>query len=411
VKRIGALLVCSALAGLAVPALAESAFNQAVTANKGSFPTPPPVSGPVCVANCGTRTVTHTPTRSPSYGYKPSMAIGAAVFGSLLEDLLFSPSDSAPDPAVLRQQEEARRQAAEEAARRAEEERIRHEHLLSLLTTLPLSRAFSATPGTQGTTDLGLTALRSLDSPGDVGVAVTERLDGNAEQLRSLASQGWDTADTRFAVRWQPLPLTKSVSLPLARPLCQNKHCAWPTDAGAKVPRLAKPKGTTHVLDQNALVQILNQPGKNYLSPDAALIAGLMARTPDQSGIFGRYVISERLQRFSGKAAKELIWVVVARLLEEKGGTLGKGITLMRDVYDLASTDMQDAIKVAGWLGSTSTDAPPEITSPEEAAIPFLNRALGASEVFGEKAAYYASAGVDATQLANKMLSLWRDAQ
>lgn len=411
-KRIGALLVCSTLAGLAAPAFA-GALDQAITANRGALPAPPPVPKPVCVANCGgaARTLSRSATKSPSYGYKPSVAIGAAIFGSLLEDILFSPTDSAPDPEVLRRQEEARRLAEEEAARRAEEERVRHEHLLGSLKTLPLSRSFSATPGTQGTTELGLTALRSLDPPTGTGVAVDNRLNGEAEKLRSEASLGWDTADTRFAVRWQPLPLTKSASLPLARPLCQNKHCAWPTDTGAKVPHLAKPKGTTHVLDRDAVVQLLRQPGKSDLSPEAALIAGLMARTPDQPGISGRYVISESLKKFSGKAGKELIWVIVARILEEKGGTLGKGITLMRDVYDLASTDMQDAIKVAEWLGSTSTDAPPEITSPEEAAIPFLNRALGASDVFGKNAADYASAGVDATQLANKMLSLWRNSQ
>lgn len=412
-KRIGALFICSTLAGLAAPAFGESALDQAITANRGALPAPPPVPKPVCVANCGgaARTLSRSATKSPSYGYKPSVAIGAAIFGSLLEDILFSPTDSAPDPEVLRRQEEARRLAEEEAARRAEEERVRHEHLLGSLKTLPLSRSFSATPGTQGTTELGLTALRSLDPPTSSGVAVDNRLNGEAEKLRSEASLGWDTADTRFAVRWQPLPLTKSASLPLARPLCQNKQCAWPTDTGAKVPYLAKPKGTTHVLDRDAVVQLLRQPGKSDLSPEAALIAGLMARTPDQPGISGRYVISESLKKFSGKAAKELIWVIVARVLEEKGGTLGKGITLMRDVYDLASTDMQDAIKVAEWLGSTSTDAPPEITSPEEAAIPFLNRALGASEVFGKNAADYASAGVDATQLANKMLSLWRNSQ
>ena len=405
-RRISTLVVCTTLACLALPALAQSALGQAAAAGRSY--TPPPVSKPVCVAYCGgsTRTAPRTTTKLPSYGYKPSMAIGAAVFGSLLEELLSA--DSAPDPEVLRRQEEERRQAEVEAQRRAEEERVRHEHLLASLKSLPLARSFTATPGTQGTTELGLTALRSLDAPTTAGSTAADALDGTAEKLRSDASLGWDTAETRFAVRWQPLPLAKLATLPLIRPLCQDQRCTWPVDAGSKIARLAQPRSATHSLDRDAVVQLLRKPGNAGLSPEAALIAGLMARIPETPGASGRYVISERLKQFSSNAAKELIWVIVARGLEESG-TLGKGITLMRDVYDLASTDMQDAIAVAGWLGSASTDAPPEITSPEEAAIPFLNRALGTSEVFGKNAAEYASAGIDASQLANKLLSLWRN--
>ena len=405
-RRLGALVLATTLACLAEPALAQSALGQAAEAGRAG--TPPPVGKPVCVAYCGgtTQSAPHTTTKLPSYGYKPSMAIGAAVFGSLLDELLST--DSAPDPEVLRRQEEERRQAEAEAQRRAEEERIRHDHLLASLKSLPLARSFSATPGTQGTTELGLTALRSLDAPAAAGSTTTDPLDGAAEKLRSDASLGWDTADTRFAVRWQPLPLAKSATLPLARQLCRGQQCAWPVDAGDKIARLAPPKGATHSLDREAIVQLLRKPGNAGLTPEAALIAGLMARVPETPGASGRYVISEQLKQFSGNAAKELIWVIVARGLEETG-TLGKGITLMRDVYDLASTDMQDAISAAGWLGSASTDAPPEITSPEEASIPFLNRALGTSEVFGKGAAEYASAGIDASQLANKLLSLWRN--
>jgi hypothetical protein len=339
------------------------------------------------------------------------MAIGAAVFGSLLEGLLSSPADRAPDPEVLRRQKEAREQAEEEARRRAEEERIRHEHLLSSLKSMPLSRSFSATPGTQGATELGLTALRSLDSPTNADTAVTDQLNGNAERLRSEASQAWDTADTRFAVRWQPLPLAKLALAPPARPLCQNKHCTWPIDVGSRVPHLLRRQGSTHILDRDEIVQLLRKPGRDGLSPDETLVAGLMARIPEHPGVFGRYVISEKLMRFSDNAAKALIWVIVAKVLEKEGGALGEGIILMSDVYDLASTDLQDAIKVAGWLGSSSTDNAPEITSPEEASIPFLNQALGHSDVFGKKAAEYASDSVDASQLANKMLSLWHTRQ
>ncbi len=414
-KRLRPLLGCALLVCPAMSAWAGALDQAGQWAGPNYRPPTVPTPRAVCVANCGTTSQTvprTTTTKAPSYGYKPSMAVGAAVFGSLLESVLFAPAESAPDPEVLRRQEEERRQAEEEARRRTEEERIRHERLLASLKSFPLSRSFSATPGTQGTTELGLTALRSLDSPTETGNAVKSPLDGDAEKLRSEASLGWDTAaDTRFAVRWQPFPLEKTATMPITRPLCQNQRCAWPADPGSKVPPIAKQKTTSHVLDGNAVVQFLRKPGAGGLTPDAALIAGLMTRDPDPPGLVGRYVINERLKKFSRAAAKELVWVFVARLLEEKGGTLGKGITLMRDVHELATTDMKDAIAAAGWLGSANLEDPPEITSPEEAAVPFLNRALGTSTVFGTGAANYVSAGIDATQLANKMLSLWKEAQ
>ncbi len=369
-----------------------------------------------CVENCGTTSKTPSPRsttikRTPSYGYKPSVTVGAAVFGSLLGSVLFSPP-SGPSPEELRRQEEARRQAEEEARQRAEEERIRHEHLLASLKSLPLTRSFTATQGTQGTTELGLTALSALDSPGALANSIRGPLDGAAEKLRSEASLGWDTAaDTRFAVRWQPLPLSKTATIPFSRSLCQQKRCSWPTDPGNKLTGISKHKDSKHVLGRDEVVQLLRKPSAAGLTPDAALIAGLMSRDPDPPGVLGRYLMDERLKKFAREAGKELLWVFIAQLLDEKGGTLGKGIALMRDVNELATTDMKDAISVAGWLGSSNLDDPPEITSPEEASIPFLNRALGASDIFGKKAASYASAGVDATQLANKLLSLWKDAQ
>ncbi len=368
-----------------------------------------------CVENCGTpstKTLPRTTTkRVPSYGYKPAMSVGVAVFGSLLESVLFSPP-SGPSPAELQRQEEARRQAEEEARLRAEEERIRHEQLLSSLKSLPLSRSFSASPSVQGTTELGLTALSSLDAPGDLGQAIRGPLDGDAEKLRSEAAKGWDTAaDTRFAVRWQPLPLSKTASMPSARALCQQKQCSWPSEPGHKLPSISKQKDSKRVLGRDEVVQLLRKPSAAGLAPDAALITGLMTRDPDPPGLLARYLMDERLKKFAREAGKELLWVFVARLLDEKGGTLGKGITLMRDVNELATTDMKDAIKVAGWLGSSNLENPPEITSPEEASIPFLNRALGTSTVFSEGAANYVSAGIDATQLANKLLSLWKEAQ
>lgn len=375
-----------------------------------------------CVGNCsgGTgssgRAGSSGSVRTPKaprqkYGYNPSAAVGVAVFGSLLEGILFSDtSPQAPDPETLRRQEEARQQAEAEARRRAEEEQARHQRLLSSLRSLQLPRPYSATPGEQGTTGSGLTALEALDAPVTATAPIAGPLDGELEKLRADASRGWDTADTRFAVRWQPLPLAGPASLPVVQRLCQDGRCAWPEDPGMQVPKIDSAPAARHALDQGAVVKLLRQPGAGSGDPRSALIAGLLARPNNNPGVIGQYVLDERLQKFAKGSGKELLWVFAAQLLESTG-TVGKGITLMHDVYELASNDMNDAIKVAGWLGSTTSEPPPSITSPEEAALPYLTKSLGASSALGEKAAEYAAAGIDAGQLASRLLSLWRGGQ
>ena len=52
----------------------------------------------------------------------------------------------------------------------------------------------------------------------------------------------------------------------------------------------------------------------------------------------------------------------------------------LKDVYDLAVDDMENAHKVAAWLGSSQLDNPPEITSLSEASKPFLLKAMGTAE-------------------------------
>ncbi len=54
----------------------------------------------------------------------------------------------------------------------------------------------------------------------------------------------------------------------------------------------------------------------------------------------------------------------------------------MKDVHDLATNDMEDANKVALWLGSTQIDQPPEITSLANDAKPFLIRGISAQESY-----------------------------
>lgn len=416
--RLSAAALILAPLGLGSGSAGAGALDQAVGAAGPDYrPSNIPVPKFECVGNCssggsGSSASARIP-KAPrqKYGYNPAAAVGAAVFGSLLEEILFSDNSApAPDPETLRLQEEARQQAEAEARRRAEEEQARHQRLLSSLRSLQLPRPYSATPGEQGTTGSGLTALEALDAPLAVTAPVAGPLDGELEKLRADASRGWDTADTRFAVRWQPLPLAGPASLPVVQSLCQGGRCAWPADPGVQVPTIGSSPAARHALDQGAVVKLLRQPGAAGSDPRSALIAGLLSRPGGNPAVIGQYVLDERLQKFAKASGKELLWVFAAQLLESSG-TLGKGITLTKDVYELASNDMTDAIKVAGWLGSTSSEPPPSITSPEEAAMPFLIKSLGASSALGEQATEYVTAGLDAGQLASRLLSLWRGGQ
>lgn len=417
--RLSAAALILAPLGILSGSAGAGALDDAVDAAGPNYrPSNIPVPKFECVGNCssggaGSSASAKIP-KAPrqKYGYNPAAAVGAAVFGSLLEEILFSDNSApAPDPETLRLQEEARQQAEAEARRRAEEEQARHQRLLSSLRSLQLPRPYSATPSDQGSTGSGLTALEALDAPLTATAPVAGPLDGELEKLRADASRGWDTADTRFAVRWQPLPLAGPASRPVVQPLCQGGRCAWPDDPGVQVPTIASSPAARHPLDQGAVVKLLRQPGgAGGTDPRSALIAGLLSRPGGNPAVIGQYVLDERLQKFAKASGKELLWVFAAQLLESSG-TLGKGITLTKDVYELASNDMTDAIKVAGWLGSTSSEAPPSITSPEEAATPFLIKSLGASSALGEKATEYVTTGLDAGQLASRLLSLWRGGQ
>ena len=125
-KRLRPLLGCALLVCPAMSAWAGALDQAGQWAGPNYRPPTVPTPRAVCVANCGTTSQTvprTTTTKAPSYGYKPSMAVGAAVFGSLLESVLFAPAESAPDPEVLRRQEEERRLAFV-AVTRAKEELI-----------------------------------------------------------------------------------------------------------------------------------------------------------------------------------------------------------------------------------------------------------------------------------------------
>jgi hypothetical protein len=392
------------------PVFADSAYDQLLQQAGGAAPSVPEVSAPRCVGNCGSvprASAPRTPT-THTYGYNPAVDIGATIFGSILESVLFAPEpQSGPDPATLRRQEEARKQAEAEAKRRAAEEEARHRRLMASLKSMPLPEHYTAVPGAQGTTEIKLKSLSALE-----GVQGPQPGAGSnePEQLRADASLGWDTAaavDTRFAIRFQPMPVSGAPLQPVYHAFCHNKSCNWPTETGATLPAVTAQKGVTQVPRRDEIVNLLRQSSMKSGYIGAAVISGIMADAPPAQG---RYILDERLNRFSVSAGKELakewFWLLTARLLENER-TLQQGIDLTHKVYELGSQDMSDAVKAANWLGSSQTDGLPEITTVPDASLPFLQSALDATTVFGESATQLVYAGIETHGLASNLKSLW----
>lgn len=396
---------------------AGSAINDLVRAAGGGAGSVPNVPSPTCVANCGPypsgKVSVPRSSVSRSYGYNPSLDIGSAVLGSLLSSVLFAPEQpSGPSPEELRRQEEARRKAEAEARKRAAEEQARHKRLVASLKSVPLPRTYSAEPGAQGTTDIQLKSLSTLQAMAEPSAHIK---DGDLEKLRSDASLGFDTAsaaDMRFAIRFQPMPVSQTAFQPVYRPFCQNRQCTWPADPGSALPRVrvSASAGGATTLGQDDIVRMLSAPGAKGKDAGTVLINGIMTGGADAQAVQGRYVIDERLKRFSTNAGKELaktwFWLYVAQVFDE-AKTVQRGIDLIHKVYELADQDMNDAIKAAKWLGSDQIDGAPELTSVEDASLPFVQSALDASPVFGGQVTSLVTTGIDAHSLAFKLKSLW----
>lgn len=378
----------------------------------GNVPDVPP---PTCVAFCGPgpsgRVSAPRASVPRSYGYNPSLDVGGAIFGSLLSSVLFAPErPSGPSPDELRRQEEERRRAEAEAKKRAAEEKIRHERLVASLKSVPLPKPYSAEPGTQGTTEIQLKSLATLQA---VARPYAEGADGDLEKLRSEASLGFDSAaaaDMRFAIRFQPMPVAQTAYQPVYQPFCQNRQCAWPSDTASAIPKVKASAAGKTTLGREEIVRLLREPSAKGKDAGTALINGIMAGAVVPETAQGRYVIDERLKRFSINAGKELaktwFWMYVAKFFED-AKTVQQGIDLMHKVYELAEQDMKDAAKVAAWLGSAQTDGAPEVTSVEDASLPFVQSAIDASPMFSAQATSLVSTGIDVHSLASKLKSLW----
>lgn len=289
-----------------------------------------------------------------------STVIGTTIFGALLENVLFDSMDS-PDPELLRQQAEQQRLAQEAAAQKAKEDQIKHNTLM---------RSFKATPSTSTTTEATASSLSFKTTQNGEPTSSSTLSD---EALREAASRPFDggAQHATFSAHWKPVPLGKaSVIFPKASVLCQNGKCTWPTKATPVTTALPP---TTTVTKTVNLSQ-LNMPS----SPNPqGFITNIMGNIPPKKNT-KNYLILNRLSYVAREVGKELFSSIAMTLIEST--PLGDKLSLIKDVYDLAVDDMENAHKVAAWLGSSQLDNPPEITSLSEASKPFLLKAMGTAE-------------------------------
>lgn len=300
--------------------------------------------------------------RAPS----TSAMVGATIFGALLENVLFdSPSTQQLDPEILRLQAEQQRQAQEEAARKVKEQQIHHQKLMS---------SFKSTPSTSTTTEETALAFKATLAP-DMPKIDTR----SDEALRESASMPFDggAAHGVFSSHWKPISLSKTpLSIPKSTPLCNHGKCSWPKKGQTISTTLPRVQIQPKVVNLSALA--------NPQAPNAkALIETILGDSLQKSGT-KRYLILNRLSYLTKEIGKELLSSITIKIIEST--PIGDKLSLIKDVHDLAVDDMENASKVAAWLGSTRLDNPPEITSLAEASKPFLLKAMGTSEAFEDVA-------------------------
>jgi hypothetical protein len=301
---------------------------------------------------------------SPSQSYhapSTSAIIGATIFESILEGVLFD-SPNQPDPETLRLQAEQQRKAQEEAQIKAKEKQIHHQNLMS---------SFKAIPSASSTTEETSLAFKTAKTPD------TPKIDTSSDEaLRESASRPFDGggSHTIFANHWSPVPLSKTpLSIPKPTVLCQNGNCSWPTKSNLVTATL--PKAKIHIETVN--LSKLGYPSTPNPKKFIYTILGDSNKNSDK-----HYLILNRLSYLTHEIGNELLISISMKIIEST--PIGDQLSLIKDVHDLAVDDMESANKVAVWLGSTQLDNPPEITSLSEAAKPFLLKAIGTSESFEE---------------------------
>lgn len=346
----------------------ESALQQLYDAG-GKPPDVPMPKMPSGTSNKSAPPSKSTQQSTPSKSYhapSTSAVIGATIFGTLLEGILFdSPTSKQPDPETLRLQAEQQRQAQEEAQRKAKEQEIHHQKLIG---------SFKSTPSASSTTEvatgspLAFKTAKALDS---------SKIDTSSdESLRESASKPFDGggSHTTFTNHWSPVSLSKTpLVIPKPIPLCQKGNCSWPTKTNSVTTTLPKAHISAKVINLSKL--------GNPSTPNPKEFIYAILGEPEKNNT-KRYLILNRLSYLTREIGNELLMSIAMKIIEST--PLGDQISLSKDVYDLAVDDMQNATKVATWLGSSQLDNPPEITSLSEAAKPFLLKAMGTSETFEE---------------------------
>lgn len=391
-------LIFGALAALfSAAALAQSAWEQAKEM-AGPHYRPPELPTPKmeCVT-CGSRSAP-APKTTPSAPAKrtaksaPALPLGAtmgmALFGSLLQQAFDPGIDTGPDPAERARQEEARRRAEAEAMRRAAEEEARHRALMASLKSAPVPAVRASPPAGR----LGLKALAASETPQGI------------ESLREAAGVGWDTPDMRFAVRHRPLPVSEALPAHVPQIVCDASGCRWPSAGAPAAVRVTPGPTRVHRPDGPAIVDLLAAGQKPQANPRDLVMAQLAELPPEKDA---RLVAQlRRLRDKARQTAVALFWAVGGLFIEEfvPGG---KELMLMKDVYELADQSLEDAVKVAGWLGSIDTDAPPEIVSIEEAAKPFLVRGITEQERIPEIVREGVTVAVEGGNLARELMTIW----
>ena len=304
---------------------------------------------------------------SPSQGYhapSTSAIIGATIFESILEGVLFD-SPSQPDPETLRLQAEQQRKAQAEAQLKAKEQQIHHQNLMS---------SFKSIPATSSTTEAVSASNLSFKT---ATIPDTSKIDTSSDEaLRESASRPFDEggSHTIFANHWSPVSLSKTpLSIPKPVELCHNGNCSWPTKSNLVTTTLPKAKVHTETVNLSKLGIPLTPNPKEFI---------YTTLDDSKNNSDKHYLILNRLSYLTHEIGKELLISITMKIIESTPG--GDQLSLIKDVHDLAVDDMESANKVATWLGSTQLDNPPEITSLGEAAKPFLLKAMGTSESFEE---------------------------
>lgn len=350
--------------GLPAMVYADSALQQLydVAGKGGNVPMPSPPSGQYD-RSAPSQTIQKSAPKKVYKAPSASAMMGATLFGAILENVLMGSFE--PDPEILQRQAEQERKAQEEAARKEKEAQIRHNTLM---------RSFKATPSTSTTTE---TTSASLAFKTAQGIESTPTKELSDEALREAASRPFDggSQHAAFANHWKPMALSKTpVVFPKAISLCQNGKCVLPSKATPINTKLPHAKITTKTIHLSQL----NTPS----SPNPQeFITTIMGNTLSSKNT-KHYLILNRLSYLTREIGKELFSSIAMSLIEST--PMGDKLSLIKDVYDLAVDDMENAHKVAAWLGSTQLDNPPEITSLSEASKPFLLKAMGTVDSLDE---------------------------